>query len=77
MKSKSAAKTLRQVGVRMSLNHPFVIHFAGADKNKLEPILRIAAAIGLAEETAREVGVKQAGIVRMNLNKLLTSISKS
>ena len=77
LKSKSAAKTLRQVGVRMSLNHPFVIHFAGADKNKLEPILRIAAAIGLAEETAREVGVKQAGIVRMNLNKLLTSISKS
>ncbi len=77
LKSKSADKTLRQVGVRMSLNHPFVIHFAGADKNKLEPILRIAAAIGLAEEAAREVGVKQAGIVRKNLNKLLTSISKS
>lgn len=77
LKSKSTDKTLRQVGVRMSLNHPFVIHYAGADKNKLEPILRIAAAIGLAEESAREVGVKQAGIVRMNLNKLLTAISKT
>jgi hypothetical protein len=77
LKSKNTDKLLRQVGVRMSLNHPFVIHFAGADKNKLEPILRIAAAIGLAEEAAREVGVKQAGIVRKNLNKLLTSISKS
>jgi hypothetical protein len=76
LKTKSTNKTLRQVGVRMSLNHPFVLQFAGADKNKLEPILRIAAAIGLAEETAREAGVKQAGTVRMNLNKLLTAIAK-
>lgn len=76
LKSKSTNKTLRQVGVRMSLNHPFVLQFAGADKNKLEPILRIAASIGLAEETAREAGVRQAGTVRMNLNKLLTAIAK-
>lgn len=76
LKSKSTNKTLRQVGVRMSLNHPFVLQFAGADKNKLEPILRIAASIGLAEEAAREAGVRQAGTVRMNLNKLLTSIAK-
>ena len=74
LKNKTTNKTLRQVGVRMSLNHPFVIHFAGADKSKLEPILRIAAAIGLAEEAAREAGVKQAGTVRMNLNKLLTTL---
>lgn len=75
--NKRNDKSIRQVGVRMSLNHPFVVHFAGADKNKLEPILRIAAAIGLAEETAREVGVKQAGLIRKNLNKLITSISKT
>jgi hypothetical protein len=77
LKNNIANTTLRQVGVRMSLNHPFVMHFAGTDKSKLEPILRIAAAIGLAEETAREAGVKQAGTIRMNLNKLLTAISKS
>jgi hypothetical protein len=76
LKNKSTDKTIRQVGVRMSLNHPFVIEFAGADKVKLEPILRIAASLGLAEETAREAGVKQAGTVRMNLNKLLTAISQ-
>ena len=77
LKNKSDSKVFRQVGVRMSLNHPFVAHFAGADKNKLEPILRIAAVIGLAEETAREAGVRQAGTVRMNLNKLLTAISQT
>ncbi|HVD99556.1 MAG TPA: ATP-binding protein [Cytophagaceae bacterium] len=77
LKNKTTNKTLRQVGVRMSLNHPFVIHFAGTDKSKLEPILRIAAAIGLAEEAAREACVPQAGTVRMNLNKLLTAISRS
>lgn len=76
VKNKATNKTIRQVGVRMSLKHPFVMQFAGADKMKLEPILRIAASIGLAEEAAREAGVKQAGTVRMNLNKLLTAIAK-
>jgi len=66
----------RQVGVRMSLNHPFVKNYAGTDKTKLEPILRIAAAIGLAEEAARAAGISRAGTVRMNLNKLLMAISK-
>ena len=65
----------RQVGVRMSLTHPFVKHFAGSDKSKLEPILRMAAAIGLAEEAAREAGIKKIGVLRMNLNKLLNAIS--
>src|SRR5690606_32295748 len=68
--------TLRCVGVRMSLNHPFIVHFAGTDKSKLEPVLRIAAAIGLAEEVARESGIAKAGSIRMNINKLLTAISK-
>lgn len=77
LKNKSTSKILRQVGVRMSLSHPFVMHFAGTDKSKLEPILRIAAAMGLAEEAAREAGVRQAGTVRMNLNKLLLAISKT
>ena len=67
---------VRQVGVRMSLTHPFVSHFAGTDKSKLEPILRIAAALGLAEEAARAAGIPKAGVVRLNLNKLLTAISK-
>ncbi len=77
LRNKNENGTVRQVGVRMSLNHPFVTHFAGTDKSKLEPILRIAAALGLAEETAREAGVSKAGTIRINLNKLITAISKS
>lgn len=76
LKNIATNKSIRQVGVRMSLNSPFIIQYAGTDKSKLEPILRIAAAIGLAEETAREAGVKQAGTIRLNLNKLLTAIAK-
>lgn len=75
LKNRTNNSTLRQVGVRMALNHPFVTHFAGTDKSKLEPILRIAAVIGLAEEAAREAGIAKAGTVRMNINKLLTAIS--
>jgi hypothetical protein len=72
---KNNTSKIRQVGVRMSLNHKFVQHFAGTDKSKLEPILRIAAAIGLAEEAARETGLRQAGLIRRNLNKLLIAIA--
>lgn len=75
IKNKITKKDTRQVGVRMSLNHPYVTHFAGSDKSKLEPILRMAAAIGLAEEVAREAGIAKIGVLRMNLNKLLNSIS--
>ncbi len=67
-KGKTAARLL---SVRLSLAHPFMERFAGADAEKLEPILRVAAAIGLAEITARESGVKQAGTMRRNINELL------
>ncbi len=69
-------KDIRQIGLRMSLSHPFIERFAGTDKARLEPILRIAAALGLAEVSARVAGVKHAGTIRMNLNRLLASISK-
>lgn len=75
IKNQVPKKSYRQVGIRMSLNHPFVKHFAGSDKSKLEPILRMAAAIGLAEEAAREAGIPKIGQLRINLNKLLKSIS--
>ena len=37
----------------LSLTHPFMVEFAGADTNKIEPILRIAAALGLSEVIAK------------------------
>lgn len=76
IKNKINNQNIRQVGIRMSLIHPFIVHYAGTDKSKLEPILRIVAAIGLAEEAAREAGIAKIGTLRLNINKLLSVISK-
>lgn len=62
---------IRQLGVRVSLAHPFMERFAGADAAKIEPLIRVAAAIALSETAARESGVKQAGTMRRNINQLL------
>jgi hypothetical protein len=70
-KQAPAPKGHRLLGLRLSLNHPFMQRFAGATAEKIEPFLRIAAALGLAETTARDSGVKSAGTVRRNLNDLL------
>lgn len=59
------------IGLRMSVVHPFVSRFAAADRDKLEPLLRVAAALGLAEKLAREGGVRGAGAIRSNVNKIL------
>ena len=61
----------RRLGVRLSVMHPFTQRFAGVDAVALEPLMRIAAALGLAETTAREIGVKKAGTVRVHFNELL------
>lgn len=64
-------KEHRLLGVRLSLTHPFMEQFCGTTAEKIEPILRIAAALMIAETTARDAGVKQASTVRRNLNELL------
>jgi site-specific DNA-cytosine methylase len=62
---------VRRVSVRLSLAHPFTVQFAGSDPDALEPLMRVAAALGLAEMTARDAGVKKAGTVRLHFNDLL------
>ena len=62
---------LRQLQIRFAVDHPFTSAFAGANAEQLEPQLRIAAAIALAEVVARESGVKGAGTFRRNVNDLL------
>lgn len=61
----------RVLEVRLSLDHPFSDRFAGANGENIEALLRIASAIALAEVTARESGVKQAGTFRRTVNELL------
>lgn len=67
----------RLLGIRVSLASAFMRRFSGATAEDLEPLLRIAAGVALAETTARESGVKQAGTLRRNLNELLaTALSR-
>ena len=61
----------RCICVRMSLTHPFMDRFGGTDVGSIEPLLRLAAAIGLAETAARDAGVALAGTFRRNINELL------
>ena len=51
--------------------HPFMVTFAQTDAADIEPLLRIAAALAIAEKLARRAGVKSAGTVRRNLNEIL------
>ena len=61
----------RLLCLRLSLTHPFMQQFCGTTADNIEPMLRIAAALALAETTARDSGEKNAGTVRRNLNQLL------
>ena len=63
----------RCVCVRLSLAHPFMDRFGGPDAASIEPLLRLAAAIGLGETAAREAGVELTGTIRRNINELLRS----
>ncbi len=63
-------KGVRNIGVRLSLIHPFMIEFAGDDRKIIEPLLRFAVALGLSEVIAKET--KSAITeVRNNMNELL------
>ncbi len=74
---EEGAVNQRLIGMRLSLIHPFMQRFCGTDCEEIEPILRIAAAIGLGEIAARDGGVRQAGAVRRNINELLRSCALS
>jgi hypothetical protein len=62
----------RRLGIRVAMAHPFTERFAGTgDAAQIEPLLRVAAALALAEVTAREAGVRFAGSIRLRVNQLL------
>jgi hypothetical protein len=69
-------QTTRQIGIRLSLTHPFMVKFVGVDNSKIEAVLRIVAALGLSEVLAKESGVKTQGEVRRNFNELITNLSQ-
>ncbi|MEX2375299.1 MAG: ATP-binding protein, partial [Dehalococcoidia bacterium] len=59
------------VEIRLSMAHPFMVSFAQTDPDDIEPLLRVAAGLGLAEKLAGGAGVRMAKTVRRNLNELL------
>jgi hypothetical protein len=67
--------SVRQIGIRLSLTHPFMVRFAGVDINRIEPILRISAAFGLSEIIAKD-SYRNQSEVRRNFNELIANLSK-
>lgn len=61
----------RRINIRVSMVHPFMVRFAQTDTEDVEGVLRIAAAIAIAEILARDAGVRKAGTVRRNVNDIL------
>lgn len=68
----------RRLELRVAAAHPFMIRFAQLDEEAFEAILRVAAAIGIAEVIARDSGISKAGTFRRNVNEILTeALSKT
>jgi hypothetical protein len=67
----SAGTAPREIVVRMSLAHPFMQRFCRPESAEIEALERVAAALALAEITARDAGVPQYGTIRRNVNQLL------
>lgn len=61
----------RNIDIRLSMAHPFMTRFAQSGGDSLEGLLRVAAAVAVAEILARDAGVRQAGTVRRNVNDIL------
>jgi Histidine kinase-, DNA gyrase B-, and HSP90-like ATPase len=61
----------RSIDIRVSMAHPFMIRFAQADPEEVEALLRVGAAMAMAEVLARDSGVRAAGTIRRNVNDIL------
>lgn len=57
--------------IRVALAHPFMVSFAQTDPDDVEALLRVAAALALAEKLARLSGQRYTGTIRRNLNDIL------
>lgn len=71
IKEEFKTKNNRELGIKLSLINPFMQRFAGVDENKIQPILRIAAALAISETVARDSGICGVHEVRRNVNELL------
>jgi hypothetical protein len=68
---ETVSQNIRKIDIRVCMAHPFMVRFAQADAEEVEGLLRVAAAIALAEILARDSGVRGAGTIRRNINEIL------
>ena len=70
---RSPKLTRRTLRIRIGLESEFMRRLVRLDNEEsLEPVVRIAAGLGLSEHLARLAGLPRAGEVRRNLNRLLS-----
>ena len=63
--------------VTINRDHPFMQSFTQADPDSLEPVLRLALAIGMAEIQGLGSGFESAGFLRLAINDLLRNFLSS
>ena len=63
--------------ITINREHPFMKSFTVADSDSLEPVLRIALAIGIAEIQGLNSGFETAGFLRLSINELLRNYLSS
>lgn len=74
--SQSHGEHIRNITIRVSLTHPFMVEFVGVENAKLDPVLRMAAILAISEVLAKESGIKTQGEVRRNFNDLILNLCK-
>lgn len=67
----SSTQDPRILDIRVSMVHPFMVRFAQSDTEDVEALLRVAAALAIAEVLARDSGVRHAGTIRRNVNDIM------
>jgi hypothetical protein len=61
----------RRLGLRVSMAHPFMVRFAGVDTEDTDALLRLAAALGIAEVVTRDAGYRGATVFLQNVNDII------
>jgi hypothetical protein len=69
--AEDARRAPRQLGIKLSMTHPFMDSYCDGSPRQTQAFVRIAMCLALAETVARDGGQKFAGVVRTNFNELL------
>jgi hypothetical protein len=69
--SAGADQQPRRLGLRVSMAHPFMVRFAGVDSEDTDALLRVAAALGIAEVVTRDAGYRGASVFLQNVNDIV------